>query len=129
MNSWPARPFTTSLARFWFSRNRQPGSSLFSAATTEMAKRKATTPASKRESKRVAPAVPSIPNGGESAKVEEIATANPLTNGHANYDEDFEGQEGEEEIDSAAVLSSINRPPPVNSSYLPLPFKGRLGYV
>lgn len=31
---------------------------------------------------------------------------------------------GEEEIKAA-----VSRPPPVNSDYLPLPWKGRLGYV
>ena len=41
-------------------------------------------------------------------------------------DSDAEGDEeaGEEEIQAA-----LSRPPPVNSDYLPLPWKGRLGYV
>lgn len=39
-----------------------------------------------------------------------------------NAEEDEEA--GEEEIQAA-----LSRPPPVNSDYLPLPWKGRLGYV
>jgi UV DNA damage endonuclease len=41
-------------------------------------------------------------------------------------DPEAEGDEGadEEEIKEASM-----RPPPVNSDYLPLPWKGRLGYV
>lgn len=42
--------------------------------------------------------------------------------------EDAEGAEGEEG-DEAEFKEALSRPPPVNSSYLPLPWKGRLGYV
>ena len=46
--------------------------------------------------------------------------------GHEFLDPEAEGEEeaGEEEIQAA-----LSRPPPVNSDYLPLPWKGRLGYV
>lgn len=39
--------------------------------------------------------------------------------------------EAEAEIPAAEeeVKEAISRPPPVNSDYLPLPWKGRLGYV
>ncbi|KAI7556086.1 UV-damage [Hortaea werneckii] len=38
--------------------------------------------------------------------------------------------EGEEEIpDEEEVKEALARPPPVNSDYLPLPWKGRLGYA
>ena len=37
--------------------------------------------------------------------------------------------EGEEEADEEEVQAALSRPPPVNSDYLPLPWKGRLGYV
>lgn len=43
------------------------------------------------------------------------------------YDPEAEGSDaeaGEEEVKAA-----LSRPPPVNSSYLPLPWKGRLGYA
>ncbi|KAK3052089.1 hypothetical protein LTR09_006681 [Extremus antarcticus] len=43
-------------------------------------------------------------------------------------DPEAEGEE-EEEVDEAAVKEAISRPPPINSSYLPLPWKGRLGYA
>ena len=45
----------------------------------------------------------------------------------AEYDPEAEGSDaeaGEEEVKEA-----LSRPPPVNSSYLPLPWKGRLGYA
>ena len=37
--------------------------------------------------------------------------------------------EGEEEVDEEEIQAALSRPPPVNSDYLPLPWKGRLGYV
>ena len=37
--------------------------------------------------------------------------------------------EGEEEVDEEDVKEALSRPPPVNSDYLPLPWKGRLGYA
>lgn len=39
-----------------------------------------------------------------------------------------EGLEAENE-DETEVKEALSRPPPVNSEYLPLPWKGRLGYV
>lgn len=37
--------------------------------------------------------------------------------------------EGEEEADEEEIQAALSRPPPVHSDYLPLPWKGRLGYV
>ncbi|KAF4550143.1 BolA-like protein 3 [Elsinoe fawcettii] len=37
--------------------------------------------------------------------------------------------EVDEEADEEEVKQALSRPPPVNSSYLPLPWKGRLGYA
>lgn len=37
--------------------------------------------------------------------------------------------EEEEFADEEDIKKAISRPPPVNSDYLPLPWKGRLGYV
>jgi UV DNA damage endonuclease len=45
--------------------------------------------------------------------------------GMAGDPEDGEGLE-EDEVE---VKEALSRPPPVNSEYLPLPWKGRLGYV
>jgi UV DNA damage endonuclease len=42
--------------------------------------------------------------------------------------DDPEG-EGEEDADPHEIQEALSRPPPVNSSYLPLPWKGRLGYA
>ncbi|KAF2873164.1 UV-endonuclease UvdE-domain-containing protein [Massariosphaeria phaeospora] len=37
--------------------------------------------------------------------------------------------DGENDDDDGDVKEAVSRPPPVNSSYLPLPWKGRLGYA
>jgi hypothetical protein len=37
--------------------------------------------------------------------------------------------EGEEIASGTEITQALSRPPPVNSDYLPLPWKGRLGYV
>ena len=37
--------------------------------------------------------------------------------------------DGEEEADEEEIQAALSRPPPVHSDYLPLPWKGRLGYV
>ncbi|KAI1808235.1 UV-endonuclease UvdE [Daldinia bambusicola] len=39
------------------------------------------------------------------------------------------GDQPEEEVDVNALKQEGSRPPPVNSDYLPLPWKGRLGYA
>jgi UV DNA damage endonuclease len=45
-------------------------------------------------------------------------------------DPEAEGdEEVDEEVDEEEVKQAPSRPPPVNSDYLPLPWKGRLGYV
>ena len=47
-----------------------------------------------------------------------------------NDDEAFDPEaESEGEVDEAEVQAASLRPPPVNSSYLPLPWKGRIGYA
>ncbi|CAD6594515.1 MAG: UV-damage endonuclease [Alectoria sarmentosa] len=37
--------------------------------------------------------------------------------------------DGDEEADEEEIQAALSRPPPVNSDYLPLPWKGRLGYA
>lgn len=37
--------------------------------------------------------------------------------------------DGDEEANEEEIKEALSRPPPVNSDYLPLPWKGRLGYV
>ena len=37
--------------------------------------------------------------------------------------------DGEEEPDEEELQAALSRPPPVNSNFLPLPWKGRLGYA
>ena len=43
--------------------------------------------------------------------------------------EDGESDVDDEELDEEKIKEALLRPAPVNSSYLPLPWKGRLGYV
>jgi UV DNA damage endonuclease len=52
-------------------------------------------------------------------------TGSTENNGMAGDPEDADGLE-EDEVE---VKEALSRPPPVNSEYLPLPWKGRLGYV
>ncbi|KAH0347131.1 UV-endonuclease UvdE, partial [Aureobasidium melanogenum] len=47
----------------------------------------------------------------------------------ANDDMDDPEAEGDEEADEEELSAALARPPPVNSDYLPLPWKGRLGYA
>ena len=37
--------------------------------------------------------------------------------------------DGEEEVDEEEVKEALTRPPPIHSDYLPLPWKGRLGFA
>ena len=55
------------------------------------------------------------------------AKAKAKTDDDAFRDPEEEGDE--EEVDEEEVQAALSRPPPVNSSYLPLPWKGRLGYA
>lgn len=57
----------------------------------------------------------------------ENATA-PAENAGLAGDPEGEAVDGEEE-DEVELKQALARPPPVNSEYLPLPWKGRLGYV
>jgi hypothetical protein len=101
--------------------------SLTYPAVSSMAKRKASTQTSKRVSKRVATDnIVVNGNGADSAVIQQDALAQVVKEG---LDADYVDEGGEEAADITEVLSSISRPPPVNSSYLPLPWKGRLGYV
>jgi UV DNA damage endonuclease len=52
----------------------------------------------------------------------------PLPAGQAEAALDPESDE-DVPLDAEELKEALGRPPPVNSSYLPLPWKGRLGYV
>ncbi|KAI9875611.1 MAG: hypothetical protein M1830_008209 [Pleopsidium flavum] len=73
---------------------------------------------------------------GQSAKVNVEDAASPLKQIGRNMkkEERKEPQfldpeaDGEEEADEEEIQAALSRPPPVNSDYLPLPWKGRLGY-
>lgn len=55
-------------------------------------------------------------------------TASAASAGVSGDPDDIDNLEAEDE-DETEVKEALSRPPPVNSEYLPLPWKGRLGYV
>ena len=67
------------------------------------------------------------------AKSDDVKTGPPAKGvntkaGPVPFDPDGEG-EAEEDAAPEELQEALARPPPVNSSYLPLPWKGRLGYA
>lgn len=66
---------------------------------------------------------------GPEAKPADILNGDiPLPAGEAEAALDPESDE-DIPLDAEELKEALGRPPPVNSSYLPLPWKGRLGYV
>lgn len=55
--------------------------------------------------------------------------ATPANKAKENADMVDPEAEGEEDADEEEMMDALSRAPPVNSNYLPLPWKGRLGYV
>jgi len=89
-------------------------------------------PAAGRAKRKQAGAVHVKTEGGESTIA---AVKDSVENGTAPEDDagiagDPEGEAMDgEEGDEVELKQALARPPPVNSEYLPLPWKGRLGYV
>ncbi|KAF2765493.1 UV-endonuclease UvdE [Teratosphaeria nubilosa] len=65
-------------------------------------------------------------NSETPAKATPAKRAKAIT-GDERGDPEADGEE--EEADEEEVKEALTRPPPVNSDYLPLPWKGRLGYA
>lgn len=61
------------------------------------------------------------PPAESAAKVEEVVGV--------RGDPEANDAPTEEDSDENVIKEALSRPPPVNSDYLPLPWKGRLGYV
>lgn len=73
--------------------------------------------------------VRAIETPGPEAKPADILNGDiPLPAGQAEAALDPESDE-DIPVDVEELKEALGRPPPVNSSYLPLPWKGRLGYV
>lgn len=83
---------------------------------------------------------PATKGRGKKAKQEDAddaATADaqakpaPAKKAKAKSDDERADPEadGDEEADEEEITEALSRPPPVNSDYLPLPWKGRLGYA
>lgn len=89
------------------------------------------TPAAGRAKKKKTGATHVIIEGGESANVAATAVeCGTAPEGDAGVAGDPEGEAVDgEEGDEVELTRALARPPPINSEYLPLPWKGRLGYV
>jgi UV DNA damage endonuclease len=88
-------------------------------------------PAKKRNTKKGGAAKgAAVKKENEDAAVEATPKKTPVKKAaKANDDMDDPEAEDFEEADEAEVNEASRRPPPVHSDYLPLPWKGRLGYV
>jgi UV DNA damage endonuclease len=91
-----------------------------------------------RSKKSAAPAIPKTSIKGDPNELPSLRTTSVMTtpppkkvvsaqvntgqSGDPEADEDIEA-------DPEELKEALSRPPPVNSSYLPLPWKGRLGYA
>ncbi|TKA61055.1 hypothetical protein B0A49_09268 [Cryomyces minteri] len=67
----------------------------------------------------------------EGASAEPAPKTPPVKKG-GNGEESIAGDpeaEDDEPVDEEELKEALSRPPPVNSDYLPLPWKGRLGYA
>lgn len=87
----------------------------------------AETPPSKAKAKRVKSSAKVAEPSSTTVKKEEVEEAPPKPARSKEYT-DPEADD-EEDADPQEVQEALKRPPPVNSSYLPLPWKGRLGYA
>jgi UV DNA damage endonuclease len=86
-------------------------------------------PATKGGRKKAgAPQVKVEPEESTSGVINGVAKKPSVISGNTEMAGDPEEDEGLEE-DEGEVKEALSRPPPVNSDYLPLPWKGRLGYV
>jgi hypothetical protein len=118
---------------------RQPSSHQFSAIMAP--KRKLGTDTKSRPSKRAAiPAVNAIVNAEAIGGIETVRASpdgaserNPKRKIATPKDAPASIKDLKlddlEESDEEDIQKSVSRPPPVNSDVLPLPWKGRLGYV
>jgi len=96
-------------------------SSLSDAMSIETPKKKQQ-PAKKAVAKAI--------NGGEAVPPKALTKAKlKATTADEELRNDPEADEEEGEVDPEEIKKAVSRPPPVNSDYLPLPWKGRLGYA
>lgn len=87
-------------------------------------------PAKKRNTKKgAAKAGAAIKKEKEDVATETTPAKKTPVKKAAKDDMDDPEAEDEEEAGEEELSAALGRPPPVNSDYLPLPWKGRLGYV
>lgn len=91
-----------------------------------------TTAASKAKRKKTGTPHVKVEEGESNIGAVKGTTANvtgPAETAGISGDPEAAEQLDAENEDEAEVKEALSRPPPVNSAYLPLPWKGRLGYV
>ena len=70
------------------------------------------------------------PSAAQKGPVKKTAVSKkPAAKQNGDVDGADPEAEGDEDADPEEIKEALSRPPPVNSSYLPLPWKGRLGYA
>ncbi|EAW06767.1 UV-endonuclease UVE-1 [Aspergillus clavatus NRRL 1] len=70
-------------------------------------------------------------NGGPVGLLDTVAVVSPETTRNGQPRDAPMDPESDEDVplEAEELQDALSRPPPVNSSYLPLPWKGRLGYA
>lgn len=98
-------------------------------------------PAEKKASGKKAPKKAKAENDGTESAKQKHATktavkkepgdedTNDIAKNEANGDRADPEAEGDDAANEDEIKEALGRPPPVNSDYLPLPWKGRLGYA
>ena len=87
-------------------------------------------PAATKRGKAKSKATAILQNGPEEQLKKTTATTKKDTNTPVKEPLFLDPEaDGEEEADEEEIQAALSRPPPVNSDFLPLPWKGRLGYV
>ena len=83
-----------------------------------------------KESKSRSKTVAASKKGGDARSRKTPATSGKDTKATIKEPQFLDPEaDGDEEADEEEIQAALSRPPPVNSDYLPLPWKGRLGYV
>ncbi|KAF3052791.1 hypothetical protein E8E11_011592 [Didymella keratinophila] len=126
INADPAKPSTSQNATTEVNTVPTNGSeSIDEAGATSAA------PAAGRAKRKKAGAAHVKTEGGDSNIAPTngvLGSAAPAEDAGVTGDPEAEGLDGEEG-DETELKEALGRPPPVNSGYLPLPWKGRLGYA
>jgi len=102
--------------------------SSLSEMSEEMSEEEPPPPRSKKA--RVSKATQPTKKQAGATKSQKVTPAVPVKKEAAREPQFLDPEaEGDEEADEEEIQAALSRSPPVHSDYLPLPWKGRLGYV